>query len=796
VRWRSEPEARRSIRRQASGGSRAPLSSYPGALAAALLLLAFLPATSTAQQTFTADPYESRFRTKSNFQIKFHAPSKGGEVRLYTRNPVHYEKDVSWDGSEDVQIEYQDVKIRADKAHYEFATKTATLDGHVVIDQGPTRLAGDHAVFNLETKIGTLERAAASLPPDYHIIAEEIDKIGEATYRVKRGTFTACEVPTPDWSFYMTEATVTLDDYARMHNVSFEARDLPLFYTPYLLWPTKEGRVSGLLVPGIGFTERRGAYLGLTHYWVTGRSTDLTSQVDLFSKGTYGVGEEFRWTPSSESAGIFQGYYAHDTEATTCVPFAQAQGENLGPCVLPDGSVGIYNIRTRDRWKVRLDHVSEDLPWGMRGVVAIRDYSDPQYLQDFERSFALTSQREVLSRAFLSKNEGADSFNLRFERSETFLTTTVLQERLPSLEFFRRTSEIGKSPFYFSMEASLSNLFVDRGPGLLHGGYGRADFHPVFSFPWKGLPWLSVTTTAGGRWTGYSDSTDPLQTQFFGTTAVRAYAEGGVSLVGPTFSRIYDWDIGPFGKFKHVIEPRVDYRYVSDVNDPGRIPIYDDIDTQLGLNQIRYAIVNRLLARPADPKAGSAAEVASFEVAQTYAFSEPQVVFGSVSALTAFKNAGPIEATLRVAPGSLFSFDGRLTYDAKQGQLTSSSVTTAVNWGTNFLAATWFGSRPILATPLPPGITTADTDQVRFAGGVDLWKSLRFDTEINYDVRQGTLLEDRSLVTWKGSCYTLFLELRQLRLPSNRRNDIRFVVNLKDIGTLLDINGALNPGLF
>ena len=38
--------------------------------------------------------------------------------------------------------------------------------------------------------------------------------------------------------------------------------------------------------------------------------------------------------------------------------------------------------------------------------------------------------------------------------------------------------------------------------------------------------------------------------------------------------------------------------------------------------------------------------------------------------------------------------------------------------------------------------------------------------------------------------------VRQLRVPGNRRNDVRLVVNLKDIGTLLDVNGALNPSLF
>ena len=47
-------------------------------------------------------------------------------------------------------------------------------------------------------------------------------------------------------------------------------------------------------------------------------------------------------------------------------------------------------------------------------------------------------------------------------------------------------------------------------------------------------------------------------------------------------------------------------------------------------------------------------------------------------------------------------------------------------------------------------------------------------------------------MTYKGSCYTVFLEYRNLDLPPTPRRDIRLVVNLKDIGTLLDVNGSIN----
>jgi LPS-assembly protein len=760
-----------------------------------LSLLVCLP--SLAQDPNQGDPYESRFRTQSNFEIKFKAPEKGGEVRLSTRKPVRFEKDKFWEGSEEVVIEYQDIKITADEAHYDFPTRTAILTGHVVIDQGPTRLSGSRGTFRFETKTGVLEDATADLPPTFHIVARTIEKIGEATYRIDHGVFTACDVPDPEWSFTLSEAVVTLDDYARMKNVAFRAGPVPVLFTPYMMWPTTEDRASGMLVPGIGYSNRRGGYLGLSYYWVTGRPTDLTTQVDVFTDGTFGVGQEVRWRPTPESAGFFQGYLVRDQQATVCVPLSEAPDGGNGFCTLPDGSLGVYEYQPETRWKVRLDHVSDDLPFGFRGVLSIRDYSDQQFLQDFERSFALNSARQISSRGFLTKNVGADSLNVRFERSETFYTSTVLQERLPTVEFLHRTAPIGRSPFYLALQSSLSALYINRGRTLTggelpRGTYGRFDLYPIVSFPFKEIPWLSLTARAGGRFTGYTNSTNPEQTQFIGESFSREYGEAGLSLVGPSFSRIYEAGIGPWDRFKHVIEPRVTYDWVSEVDDPSRIPAFDEIDTALGRNVVRYSLINRLLARQARGMPGSAEEIASFEIAQTYFFELPQTLFPLPPGTDTRRKTGPIEGILRLSRGGLFHVDGRLAYDTYGNQVTNATLTAGATWKTNYLTASWFGSRPVLATPLPPEAPSPNNDQLRFAAGLDLGKYFRLDTSVSWDVTQNLVQEDRSLLTYKGSCFTVFLEVRELRLPPAPRRDYRIVVNLKDIGTLLDVNGSLD----
>ncbi|MGH3089473.1 MAG: hypothetical protein ACRDSJ_19450, partial [Rubrobacteraceae bacterium] len=152
---------------------------------------------------------------------------------------------------------------------------------------------------------------------------------------------------------------------------------------------------------------------------------------------------------------------------------------------------------------------------------------------------------------------------------------------------------------------------------------------------------------------------------------------------------------------------------------------------------------------------------------------------------------GPVEAVLRVAPAALFQLDARAAYDTGASRVTATSLTASAAWKANYFNATWFSSRPVVPKGSPPGFS-AESDQIRAAAGLDLTKAIRVDTQLNYDAFRNLLLEDRSLLTYKGSCYTIFFEVRQLRLPPDTRRDYRLVINLKGIGTLLDVNGSLD----
>ena len=119
----------------------------------------------------------------------------------------------------------------------------------------------------------------------------------------------------------------------------------------------------------------------------------------------------------------------------------------------------------------------------------------------------------------------------------------------------------------------------------------------------------------------------------------------------------------------------------------------------------------------------------------------------------------------------------------------NTTLTAGVNWGTDYANVELVRH----AGPVTGRRQSSSPTRTRSASpaGIDAGQIFRFDASINYSADQNLLLEGRFLLTYKGSCYTIFLEYRGLDLPPSPRRDMRLVVNLKDIGTLLDVNGSL-----
>jgi len=701
---------------------------------------------------------------QTQFQLKF-PEDKGGGSATGSADDLEYKRDDYAVLSGKVKIHYQDVDLQADKAEIDLDTKIVTATGNVIFDQGPRRLTGATAEFDLDTKTGTLSTATASVSPDYYFFGEQIAKTGDDEYTVTNGTFTSCSQKTPDWSFRLGTARVVVDEYAHIHNAQMRAKKLPVFYTPYILWPVKRDRASGFLVPNIGYSDRRGAELGLAYYQTIGRSYDTTFHADLFTANYLGLGNEFRYHPTEGTKGDVIAYTIRDPLANT---FNQDEW----------------------RWKVEWNHVTNDLPWGMRGVVNYVNFSDFNFFRDFERDFDRNSVRFLDSRAFVTGNWGPHLFNLLLNDRQTFVGVddTLDQRKLPELDYRLRSTRIGKTPLYAQFQGSASYLDLAR-PGSYSGTYGRIDAFPQLTLPISTIPWLNLSVTAGERLTYYSDSvngsTTVQPTSFTGETLTRALPSATAQIVGPSLSRVWDWKVGDYVRFKHIIEPRFTYNYLGQIDDQdrGRFPLFDEVDTVASGNNGRIALSNRILGKPEGTRA-NAREIFLFEIARRYSFDANQPLLSSANR-TLTSLGGPLEALLRFNPSDVTSLKLEADYDTLFKGLQSTSLSG--NYGSkkgDYVGLTWF-------THYNSESSDTTSDQIRVFGGLTILpQRLRLETQVNYDLHDQFLQSQRYILNWTEQCYGLRLELRDFRAgegPRTRDKDFRFSLSLKNVGTFLDL---------
>ena len=851
---------------------------------------------------------------KISFSLPFPADQGGGQVRGEAEQ-LDYQEDGSALLVGGVIIRYQDITISAIQVSVDLQEKMVEARGNVIVDQGPSRITGATATFDLTTKTGTLTQASAALEGDLFFSGESLSKTSEQTYRIENGVFTACQGVVPPWSFRAKSAEIEVDGYARIKQASMRVKSMPVFYLPYILWPTKTDRSSGLLVPKAGSSSDRGGYLGLAYYKTFGRSYDATIYADLWTKDFLALGTEFRYNPSDKTIGKLQGYSIWDPETD------------------------------EQEWKIQWNHQTRSLPFGLRGVLHYEDYSDFGFFRRLERRLNDNSKNAVYASGFVNGSWGNHSFNLLVDRRQDFSKERDKEtQQLPELQYKLRSTQIGRLPVYFSLDTGANYFSVDKSE-LYQGEYGRFDFSPKLKIPLSSWPWLAASITLGERFTWYEDTVTaegPLQ--FRGDPLSRSVPYVTAEFIGPSFSKVFEDRPGAFEKLKHIVEPRFDYHYAETYEDQKFVPDFDEVDTTIAGHQGRVALINRLLGKPrakppslslVDPEdrnrvltvepASEATAVESSEDPETaIALPSLEVDKELVAPVVSFaplpeytvdaeeaRTEGLVKLRLRVEedghvsdaeilkglpmglgisaqskvtewrfePATLNGVPVAVFYeynvnfsvagvqiepapvevsDTSSREIASFEVSRLYSFDDTFLEQ---GVRPVESTVLegedpPPGELVgsswglwrtsfianpssrfrmqldldysglfAELTRIRASGTVGFkggnrvgfswspsyeavsgatlsdqaalsftWaiipKRLTLRSAINYDI-EGSLIQDqRHFLTYKGSCYTFKLEYHQSKNALSTRSDYLFSVDLKNVGTFLDINGG------
>lgn len=542
------------------------------------------------------------------------SPLPGDEIRITANNVSLYREGRS-ELSGNVEVQQAGRVVNAQTAYLYRDAKTnqvtkIELLGEVRYFEANRLMIARKVTLNPQDKSGKIEDALYRFNYNRHgaILpawgrASLIERFANKDYLLERATYTTCA---PEDNAWQIEAEKITLDNANQKGVARNAKLLihntPIFYTPYLSFPTSKARKSGFLMPIAGSTNIGGFDIAFPYYWNIAPNYDATITPHYYGRrGLMGEGQ-FRYLTQNSSGTVEGRFLPHDRAFRHFL----TEHELLYP---------EFADKSADRWSVRLQNstmLSPDLHLG----VHVDQVSDDYFLQDFSSNLAILTQRQLLRQGDLTYSTDhwffrgmAQSYQTLHPIDET--PVDDVYQRLPQLMAYGAYDEL---PFNasFSLQGQFDN-FLWPGQFLRLDG-SRYHLNPGFSLP-QIKPWGYLTPRIELVENYYDIRNQPWGiSPRYNRTIPRYSIDGGLFFERPT-SFLYK-------TYTQTLEPRLYYLYVP-FHDQTPIPIFDSANMifttdqlfrtnrfsgfdRIGdTNQLSYALATRWLADDTGLEKGS-----------------------------------------------------------------------------------------------------------------------------------------------------------------------------------------------
>jgi LPS-assembly protein len=544
-----------------------------------------------------------------------------------------------------VKVEQNDTRIEADRLTLNNRTGEATAEGNVYLHEKGDTVRAQKLQVNINTKSGFIYKGDLFMSKEnLHFTGEKIERLSETEYRIEKGTFTTCDEG--EWYLKADEISLDLDRYATGRGVSFNMVGLPVFYTPYLLFPVR--RQTGLLIPEVGFSSSEGFLMKNFFFWAISDFQDMTFYSDYRARHGHGSAVEYRYVNSRDSSGIFFYNYFNT--------FDRYYGDRYGERALTD------SLPPDARWLLSYQHheeIAEDL--SVRADINL--VSDDAYFRDLEKSLELRSRPYLDSNLFYVERWNTASLYLlgqyAIDLTKRGNETTI--QKMPELRYTIFEEKIA-GPLHVNLEGSATNFTRQSGNNVM-----RADFNPRLSAVF-GNAGVTFTPRLGARATYYDRSTSSSE------PVERKYYYAGADL-NARLSRIYgrDGEAG-FGRIRHSIEPGISYSYLPRFEQTN-IPQLDAIDTILSQNIVAVSIINRLTAHYKDQSGFKTFDMVVFRLSEFYDLNKARSDDPAVSA----RASSEIRSELFIKTPKLLTLSATENYDTHEDRFSSSSESISVN---------------------------------------------------------------------------------------------------------------------
>jgi LPS-assembly protein len=661
-----------------------------------------------------------------------------GAVRL-TADSLSYDQQAdSLQAAGSVNIRWNRTTLTSDRARVQQRENVATAEGNVILRRNGDVLKSDRIRINYQNESGEVENGDLfSSARNFHLRGRKFSKTGETRYHLEQGAFTTCDGASPSWQFTATDLDVTLEGYAVGKNALFYVGPLPVFYTPYILFPVLTERQSGFLFPRIGTSEKKGFNFDLPFYWAISPSQDVTFDLDLETKRGVGFGADYRYLGRDGSHGTMRLFHIYDTNRN------QSRGDLAARQWLEFTQSVTF---TNDL------HLSLDRDFYRDYGEASGDYN--RQLLDSSlavsghwQGAAITAEARYIEDLYAANNHGT-------------------LQRLPDLSAGLISRRIYSLPVYFSLDSEFIHFQRDVG-----AKGERIDLHPGLTVFWPQSGFMQASVRGGYRqrlYEVYRGSTGN------GTHGIGNLEAGG--LVSAPLARVYDVSWGDMRRLQHSIIPEVAIDYVQSRGQEG-LPFFDYDDRIVGGSIVTLSLANYLAGRvQRDDAVPESRDLLFLKLSQGYQLS------GSRRDLLNLVDRGRSLTDLRLEtrflPHKHVSLATDSRYDTYRSRFSSASLTVEANDGKgNSVGAGYRNIRPGFDND---GTFRDGVDYFEGRLGLSIVKPFDFHYTGRHSFDKGAFLESYYTLEYKRQCWSVVFSYRDR--PDEREFLVSF--NLMGIGAL------------
>lgn len=569
------------------------------------LLLLFLPVGPAIASGADANPYERLFAgdPESPWQLSADTVSYASKTGRYT-------------ASGHVVIRQEDKTLSADHIVFNAASMQISARGDVTLTVGGDILNAGRMEIDLRQDRGILYDGEVFLEQSHFRIAgDKVQQASRYAYTIENAVVTTCDGQSPAWKITGKKVDVTLNGYGFVRHGVLWARHVPVFYMPWLVFPAKLDRQSGLLMPKAGFSDRKGMEYDQPFYWAVNQSSDVTLYSHYMSERGNKIGLEYRYVMDDQSRGTLMADFLEDREIDD--GFASST----------DHWGYDYDAQTRtntDRYWLRMK-LDQALGNGFSAKLDADIVSDQDFLTEFREGhsgYTSTSKYYFntfgrmpdayedptrINRLNLARIGSFYSFNTDVRWYDDIVARRWEEEdatlqNLPRMKFDTLRQRIYDTPFYWDMASEYTYFYSEDGSA----GH-RMDVHPKLYMPAYRNRYLSLEPSLGFRQTGWQMDTfqnHPLEADKE-KTKFRYLYDARLNLSSEAY-RIYAVDGSRIEAVKHSLLPQIVYDFIPEVNQD-EYPWFEDLDDDTNrvdpTNRISLVLTNLWTTRSKAPAA-------------------------------------------------------------------------------------------------------------------------------------------------------------------------------------------------